>query len=506
MFDQVGVEPVVVRIGAYKGAGDTINRRNSTEEFREVQSLLVNQTADFWLDSVARDLQKPKEEILTLWEDPITDPVRLAYRKYITVRVKYGKIINSRCPAVVPFHRFFFSERPMPGPRVKVLINLHPCHAQASLYYDQVKEMVSARNRGRRFPWSWKERPARLFSMRAFLKAVGRGRNILPGLPGVRGPTIAVINAGGEISQNGAINAKGLVELLEQAEMDRRVKAVVLRVDSPGGDALTSELIWRRILKLRSVKPVVASMVDVAASGGYFLSMGCSAIVAEDTTITGSIGVVAVLFKLRQLYEKIGLNEEAFGIGKYSKFFVPGHLPTEEERAYFETDVASSYQDFVQKAAFCRNMTWDQAHAVAQGRVWKGEDARRLGLVDAEGGLWRALEVAKRMAKIPDSRDVRLRTIRGTRRLFGGGRSSEEEDVRAPSSLTKLSMGRPLALADDAVVDYMRMIGGVVPGTQPWTQELGLIGGLALQQLLAPLFLSLDQEVRRRNPFFDFFP
>lgn len=404
------------------------------------------------------------------------------------------------------FTVFFFSERPMPGPRVKVLINLHPCHAQASLYYDQVKEMVSARNRGRRFPWSWKERPARLFSMRAFLKAVGRGRNILPGLPGVRGPTIAVINAGGEISQNGAINAKGLVELLEQAEMDRRVKAVVLRVDSPGGDALTSELIWRRILKLRSVKPVVASMVDVAASGGYFLSMGCSAIVAEDTTITGSIGVVAVLFKLRQLYEKIGLNEEAFGIGKYSKFFVPGHLPTEEERAYFETDVASSYQDFVQKAAFCRNMTWDQAHAVAQGRVWKGEDARRLGLVDAEGGLWRALEVAKRMAKIPDSRDVRLRTIRGTRRLFGGGRSSEEEDVRAPSSLTKLSMGRPLALADDAVVDYMRMIGGVVPGTQPWTQELGLIGGLALQQLLAPLFLSLDQEVRRRNPFFDFFP
>lgn len=116
MFDQVGVEPVVVRIGAYKGAGDTINRRNSTEEFREVQSLLVNQTADFWLDSVARDLQKPKEEILALWEDPISDPVRLAYRKYITVSVKYGKIINSRCPAVVPFHRvFFLAKDPCPG-------------------------------------------------------------------------------------------------------------------------------------------------------------------------------------------------------------------------------------------------------------------------------------------------------------------------------------------------------------------------------------------------------
>ncbi len=100
--------------------------------------------------------------------------------------------------------------------------------------------------------------------------------------------------------------------------MDGRVKAVVLRIDSPGGDALTSELIWRRILKLRSVKPVVASMVDVAASGGYFLAMGTNAIVAEDTTITGSIGVVAVLFKLRQLFEKIGLNGKQQGVAKAS--------------------------------------------------------------------------------------------------------------------------------------------------------------------------------------------
>ena len=379
---------------------------------------------------------------------------------------------------------------------------------QASLYFDQVKEMITTRHRSHRFPWSWKERPARLFAMRSFLRAVGRGRRILPGLPGVRGPCIAVINAGGEISANGAINARGLVDLLEQAELNRNVKAVVLRVDSPGGDALTSELIWRRILKLRSVKPVVASMVDVAASGGYFLSMGCSAIVAEDTTITGSIGVVAVLFKLQELYKKLGLNEEAMGIGKYSKFFVPGRLPSEEEKLLFETDVQSSYQDFVQKAAFCRNMTWDQAHAVAQGRVWKGEDARKLGLVDAEGGVWRAIEVAKRMAKIPDSRGVTLRTIRGSRRLFGGRGGGEDEDVRADissSSFSTLSMGQPMALADDAVGDYMRMIGGIVPGSQAWTQGLGLVGGLALQQLLAPLLLSVDKEVRRRNPFLDLF-
>ncbi|GAB5031593.1 signal peptide peptidase [Nannochloropsis oceanica] len=460
VFDEVGVEPVVVRIGAYKGAGDTINRRNSTEEFRMVQSLLMNQTAEFWLKSVEADLQKSREEIMDLWENPCTDPMRLAYRKYIT----------------------------------------------ASLYFDQVKEMIAIRHRSRRFSFSLKERPARLFAMRSFLKAVGRGRRILPGLPGVRGPCIAIINAGGEISANGAINARGLVDLLEQAELNRNVKAVVLRVDSPGGDALTSELIWRRILKLRSVKPVVASMVDVAASGGYFLSMGCSAIVAEDTTITGSIGVVAVLFKLQELYKKLGLNEEAIGIGKYSKFFVPGRLPSEEEKALFETDVQSSYQDFVQKAAFCRNMTWDQAHAVAQGRVWKGEDARKLGLVDAEGGVWRAIEVAKRMAKIPDNRGVNLRTIRGSRRLFGGRGGGDEEDVRAdlsPSSFS--SMGQPMVLADDAVGDYMKMIGGIVPGSQAWTQGLGLVGGLALQQFLAPLLLSVDKEVRRRNPFVDLF-
>ena len=98
-----------------------------------------------------------------------------------------------------------------------------------------------------------------------------RGRKTLPGLPGVRGPRVAIINAVGEIGVNGAINAGDLNDLLESVQEDSRIKAVVLRIDSPGGDALTSELIWRRILKLRSVKPVVASMVDVAASGGYVL-------------------------------------------------------------------------------------------------------------------------------------------------------------------------------------------------------------------------------------------
>ncbi len=373
--------------------------------------------------------------------------------------------------------------------------------------------MVAARFRARRFPWSWKERPARLTSMRSFLKAVGSGRRILPGLPGVRGPTVAVINAAGEISANGAINANDLVDLLEQAELNPRVKAVVLRIDSPGGDALTSELIWRRILRLRSVKPVVASMVDVAASGGYFLAMGCSAIVAEEATITGSIGVVAVLFKLRELFNKIGLNEEAFGIGKYSKFFVPGHVLSDEERALFEADVGESYQDFVQKAAFCRNMTWDAAHAVAQGRVWKGQDAKARGLVDVHGGVWRAVEIAKRLAKIPDRRGVTVRTLRGARPLFGrGGRGGEDEDVYAPpsSSFSSLSaglqQGRPLALADDAVGDYLRAIGASAPGLRPWAQGLGvgLLTSLALQGLLDPYLENLrwGEAAKRRAQSF----
>ncbi len=174
----------------------------------------------------------------------------------------------------------------------------------------------------------------------------------------------------------------------------------------------------------------------------------------------------------------------------------------------FEEDVASSYQDFVQKAAFCRNMTWEQAHAVAQGRVWKGADARKIGLVDVEGGVWRAVEVAKKLAKIPDKRGVTLCTVKGQRRLFGGGRSNEGEETVSPSSaasLSTLNMGRPLMLADDSVGDYMGMIGASVPGTQPWTQSLGLIGGLALQQLLNPVIANVDQEMRRRSPLLDLF-
>jgi protease-4 len=158
-----------------------------------------------------------------------------------------------------------------------------------------------------------------------------RGARILAGLPlkeTSSGPRIAVINAVGGInsgeSGNSGLTGKTLgsatlIGLLRAARADPLIKAVVLRVDSPGGSALASDVIWRELRKLCREKPVVASQVDVAASGGYYLSMGCDEIVAEELTVTGSIGVVTSKFNLEKLNEKLGFNTETISIGRYAE-------------------------------------------------------------------------------------------------------------------------------------------------------------------------------------------
>ena len=165
----------------------------------------------------------------------------------------------------------------------------------------------------------------------AYLKKMRVGGKILQGLPIVEtrsGPRIAIINAAGSISSgesssgglNGpSIGSDTLISLVRQAKADPSIRAVVLRIDSPGGSALASDVMWREIRSLSREKPVVASQVDVAASGGYYLSMACDEIVSEELTVTGSIGVVTSMFNAEKFNKKIGLNSETLSIGRYAE-------------------------------------------------------------------------------------------------------------------------------------------------------------------------------------------
>jgi protease-4 len=214
---------------------------------------------------------------------------------------------------------------------------------------------------------------------------------------------IAVIYAQGEImSGEGDVNIIGegsIKRSLEEARNDDDVKAIVLRVDSPGGSALTSELIWREIEITKKVKPVVVSMGNYAASGGYYIAANANRIFAEPNTITGSIGVFGMLPNMNQLGKNIGINAEQVKTHANASGYSIFEPIDENYKSYALESIEKTYATFLKRVAEGRNMSTAQVDAMAQGRVWTGMDAKKLGLVDEIGGLEAAIKYAAKLGK-----------------------------------------------------------------------------------------------------------
>jgi protease-4 len=187
-----------------------------------------------------------------------------------------------------------------------------------------------------------------------------------------------------------------LAGVLREVREDSSIRAVVMRVDSPGGSALASDAIWREVMLTQRQKPLVVSMSDVAGSGGYYIAMAAGTIVAEPGTITGSIGVLGGKLNLKGLYNKIGLTKEVIKRGNNANLYSDygNFSPTEQERV--EKLLETIYQDFVRKAAKGRRKTKAEIHEIAQGRIWTGRQAKEIGLVDELGGLDTAFALAKK--------------------------------------------------------------------------------------------------------------
>jgi protease-4 len=219
-------------------------------------------------------------------------------------------------------------------------------------------------------------------------------------------PRIAVIYALGACAMDEGIRARTLVKDVEAAVNDRLVQAIVLRVDSPGGDPMASDYIAEALKKAKGKKPIIVSQGAVAASGGYWLSMYADTIVAAPNTITGSIGVIGGWMYDKGLKEKLGLSTDHVKAGDHADLGFGFALPlvgigipdrnlTEMERTTMETTIKTLYTDFVGKVATGRGMKTGEIEAIAQGRVWSGSDGKRIGLVDVLGGLETAIEIAK---------------------------------------------------------------------------------------------------------------
>ncbi|CAL0307162.1 unnamed protein product [Lupinus luteus] len=360
ILDNIGIEPQVERVGKYKSAGDQLTRRTMSDENCEMLTALLENIYTNWLDKVSSAKGKKREDIENFINEGVYQVDRLKEEGFISDILYDDEVIT----------------------RLKERLGVK---ANKNL------PMVDYRKYSRVRKWTL---------------GISGGKEL-----------IAIIRASGIIrrvesplsaSSSGIIGEK-FIEKIRSVRESKKIKAAIIRIDSPGGDALASDLMWREIRLLAASKPVIASMSDVAASGGYYMAMGTGAIVAESLTLTGSIGVVAGKFNLGKLYEKIGFKKEIISRGKYAELLAAEQRSFRPDEAeLFAKSAQHAYKQFRDKAAFSRSMTVDKMEEVAQGRVWTGKDAASHGLVDAIGGLSRAIAIAKLKANIPKDKQVTI--------------------------------------------------------------------------------------------------
>ena len=294
--------------------------------------------------------------------------------------------------------------------------------------------------------------PPRLYLSRYAQTRKGGPPVPMPSLPGRKKPTIAVVSVAGpivsgrggpQLSPLGRSSAGGdtIAAALRQAGADDDVAAVVLRVDSPGGSVTGSETMWREVSRLRHKgKPVVASMGAVAASGGYYVSMGADTIVANPATITGSIGVVTGKLIARELKERLGVGSDSVRTNDNADAWSLNAPFTEQQQTMVEAEADLFYTDFVHRVAEARSMSVEAVDAVARGRVWTGADAHAHGLVDELGGLRTAVRRAKVLAGLDVDADVELVSLPGSslRDMLRPKASSQPAAASLPEAVVAL--------------------------------------------------------------------
>ena len=357
-LDKLGIYPEIYQIGKYKSAGDMFTQKKMTDAHREYVNSLLDDLYNRYVTAIAQARHKTPDEVRQLIDNA----------PYNAAQAKAAGLIDE------------------------------------TVYRDQLDKQIKAQLG---YKDSDQFAPVRAADYRE-VSPESLGLN--------KGERIAVIYATGDIgsgrSQNSpsgeqSIGSDTLAKAVTDAAEDKSIKAIVMRVDSPGGSGLASDIIWHAVDAANQKKPVVVSMSDVAASGGYYISASASKIIAQPSTITGSIGVVAGKPVMRGFYDWLGISNEYVLRGKQAGMFRETEKFSDSERAKFEDWIKTTYYgDFVPKVARGRHKDAQYIDSVGQGRVWTGAQGKDRGLVDEFGGLDRAVEVAKQLAKIPADKGV----------------------------------------------------------------------------------------------------
>jgi len=354
MFEKIGVQPILVRHGKYKSAGEPLIADKMSEENKKQIEVYMGGLFKHFVTKISEARKKSYDEVFNIVNKLLIQNPDDA--------VKQGMIDGAK-------------------------------------YEDEVmSEMKKSTGVAEKDKLS-------------FISAGSYSKNAKDGSTLTSKNKIAIVYFDGDIvsgeSDKDNVGSITLAESISKARKDSSVKAIILRVNSPGGSAMASDVIWREIELAKKSKPVIASFGSVAASGGYYLAAPADVIVAEPNTITGSIGVFAILMNAEKLLnDKLGIKFQTVKIGEYADLGSPDRAMTPAELTIIQHGVDRIYDDFISKVASGRKLDKAKIDSIAQGRVWTGEDAISIGLVDELGGLDKAVSIAVKKAKLTDYKFV----------------------------------------------------------------------------------------------------
>ncbi len=353
LFDKLGIEPQLIRHGKYKAAGEPLITNKMSDENRKQIEAYTGSIFNNFCDDIAKSRNLKTDEVKEIINELKVQSPEDAK--------KLGLITN-----------ILFEDEVLDILTKKTGVEK----------YKDVSDVSSEElaKHAKNTPYSVKEKIAVLYCV------------------------------GDIVSGNSDKNTMGsttIVESLRKAKEDSTIKAVVLRINSPGGSAMASDVILREVKLTKKIKPVIVSMGDMAASGGYYIASPANTIVAQKNSITGSIGVFALLINAQKLIkEKLGINVETVKFGKYADMGTTNRALTDEEKQIMQRYIDRIYTDFIEKVAEGRNLKKEFVDSIAQGRVWSGTDAKAIGLIDEYGGLDKAIEIAAKQASIDKYRII----------------------------------------------------------------------------------------------------
>jgi len=377
LLDKLGVEAEMQHVGDYKSYSDIFTRDNISDAHKEM--------ANWLLDSIQSQLVAQIQKSRNLSKEKVMELINLGF--FDNQKAVKEKLIDG------------------------------------TLYWDEIENQYAQGDK-KKLMWA--------FSYYKSIKSELKGR----------GSKIALLYAIGSIEsgkgQPGkSIGSDTLSSWIREAYKDKDIKAIVMRVDSPGGSGIASDAIWREVMNAKKAKkPFIVSMSDVAGSGGYYIAMGADAIFAQKSTLTGSIGVITGKFYLNGLWEKLGIHIEVIKKAENADLFSSTTHFTDTQKKIIEENMNTFYKVFTEKAASGRKMTIEQIDARGRGRVWTGEQAKENHLIDAIGGLNDAIEYAKKMANISQKEKVTLVVYPKKKTLFEALMEMENfNDVFVPEKL-----------------------------------------------------------------------